>query len=131
MRFRYLVLLIAVCITAALGPSAARVAEADANNPDVIPTFVNAVNSGDTATALQVVSPSLTITLANGRSIPFSASTPVPQALLPITIISLTPEGMGSQTVDAVVTFGADPTQQHLQFKGEGGVIVSITALGP
>ena len=111
--------------------SAAPSARADENNPDVIPAFVDALNRGDTGLALQLSSPSLVLILPNGQSLTVSASTPFPAALLPITIISLDPQGVGSQTVDAVLTFGSDPTRVRVEFKGEGGVIVSIRILGP
>jgi hypothetical protein len=108
-----------------------RVAQADANNPDVIPTFVDSLNRGDMNSAMQVASQNLKLTLPNGLSVPITASTPLPAALLPITILSLTPEGMGTQTVDGVFTFGSDPTQQRVQIRGDGGVIVFIAILGP
>ncbi len=123
-------LLFAALLVGALG-SGASSARADENNPDVIPTFVDALNRGDTGLALQLSSPSLVLILPNGQSFTVSASTPFPAALLPITIISLDPQGVGSQTVDAVLTFGSDPTRVRVEFKGEGGVIVSIRVLGP
>lgn len=130
LRRRYLVPLLALLAFVAFGMQAPRIATGDANNPDVIPTFIDALNRGDINSALQVASPNLTLKLANGVSVPISVSTPVPAPLLPITIVSLTPEGTGTQTVDAVLTFGSDPTQRQVQFRGEGGVIVSISVVG-
>jgi hypothetical protein len=104
---------------------------ADANNPDVIPTFIDAINRGDANLAMQLASPNLTLTLPGGVTVPVNPATPIPATFLPITIVSLTPEGTGTQTVDGVFTLGSDPTQQRVQIRGDGGVIVSIVLLGP
>jgi hypothetical protein len=127
---RFLLAVFAVLMVGSLGRDV-RTVRADESNPDVIPSFINALNTGDVAAALQLASPSLTMTLPGGLSFPISAVATVPASLLPITIVSLTPEGTGSQTVDGVFTFGGDPTPQRVQIKGNGGVIVSILVLGP
>src|SRR6266536_6425580 len=102
-------LVLAAVIAGTLGGRSLPV-RADENNPDVIPTFVDALNRGDTDLALLLSSPSIVLILPGGQALSVSASTPFPAAFLPITIVSLTPQGIGSQTVDGVMTFGSDPT---------------------
>ncbi|HTE84797.1 MAG TPA: hypothetical protein VK821_08685 [Dehalococcoidia bacterium] len=131
MRHGNLLSILASLAFLAGGPLMVQTARADANNPDVIPTFVDALNRGDTTTAQQLAAPNLTLTLGSGQSFAISASIPIPAELLPITIVSLSPEEQGSQTVDGVLTFGSNPSQQRVQFKGDAGVIVSIRVLGP
>jgi hypothetical protein len=131
LRFRSLLLILILLFAVVLSPLAVRDAMADANNPDVIPAFIDAVNRGDANAVMQLVSPNLTVTLPGGITLPVDTSTPLSPSLLPVTIVSLTPEGTGSQTVDGVLAFGSDPTQKQVQFKGDGGVITSIVLLGP
>jgi hypothetical protein len=131
LRFRHAPAAALLVVAALLSPLAVQNLRADANNPDVIPTFIDAVNRGDIGAAMQLTSPNLSLTLPSGLMVPVDPSTPIPASFLPITIVSLTPEGTGSQTVDGVFTFGSDPRQQRVQIKGDGGVIVSIALLGP
>jgi hypothetical protein len=131
LRLHHLLPAVILLVALTLAPVTIRNSYADANNPDVIPTFIDAVNRGDVNAAMQLVSPNLTITLPSGLTVPADPSTPIPATFLPITIVSLTPEGTGSQTVDGVITVGSNPTQQRVQFKGDGGVITSIILLGP
>jgi hypothetical protein len=137
MRMRTLVAVpfgLTLVLLVALASPASRL-ESAPNDPVTIRDFVTAVNNGDMAAAFLNAAPSIAFTLPGGQTIAFTQSTPLPASLLPIAIVSLTPEGQGSQTVDCVFTFGSDPTKQQVQIKGDisgdAGVIVSIKVIGP
>lgn len=102
-------------------------------------SFVDAVDNGDAAAALQDISPNLTVSLPNGLTLPLgrlAASLPsaqasvLPASFLPLTIVSLSADSQAADTVDAVLTIGSQPTAQQAQITCSNGLIASIAVSG-
>jgi hypothetical protein len=127
-RFRFalpLVLALLIGLFAAQPPAPV---EADG---ETFQSLVTAINNGDMASAMQIASPDLTVTVPGGLTFRMSPGAQLPASILPITVVSVTSEGAGSQTLDAVLMFGGDPTRYNVQVKGSNAQVGSIRVLGP
>jgi hypothetical protein len=110
------------------------VGRAQTDAATTLQSFIAAVNSGDVATAEQLASPGLTITLPGGRTVAAvqaeaAGIEAIPPAFLPITVVSLSPDASGD-SVDAVLRFGVF-LSAHVQVHATDGVIDNLAVVGP
>lgn len=133
---RSLAALFALLLLAAPIAPGARAGSASSDCAGVVSGMVDAVNSGDLVSAQQAISPSMTVTLPNGLSmplgglaglLPLSGMSPMGSGMPSLSIASLSPESPSA--VD--VTFAAGGGQVQARIQCSNGQITSLQLNGP